>query len=59
MGFAALNPSYTESDHMKRKRTRRAASAKSHHAVFHQFAEGLARVIHRRRPVARVRAVEP
>ena len=42
---------------MKRK-ARRKAAVKSHHAVFHQFAEGLARVIHRRRPTARIRAVD-
>lgn len=29
-----------------------------HRAVFHAFAEGLARVMRRRRPTARVRAVE-
>ena len=29
-----------------------------HHAVFHAFAEGLARVMRRRRPTARVRAVK-
>lgn len=29
-----------------------------HHAVFHAFAEGLARVLRPRRPMARVRAVE-
>ena len=31
----------------------------AHHAVFHDFAEGLARVICRRQWTARVRAVEP
>ena len=29
-----------------------------HRAVFHTFAEGLARALRRRRPTARVRAVE-
>ena len=32
--------------------------APDHHAVFHAFAEGLARMMRRRRPTARVRAVE-
>lgn len=35
-----------------------AGNAPDHRAVFHAFAEGLARAIRRRRPTARVRAVE-
>ena len=34
------------------------ASPDAHRAVFHDFAEGLARIIRRRRGSARVRAVE-
>ncbi len=34
------------------------ARSAAHHAVFHDFAEGLARVIRRRGGTARVRAVE-
>ncbi len=35
-----------------------SARSGAHHAVFHEFAEGLARVIHRRGWTTRVRAVE-
>jgi len=35
------------------------ARGRGHVAVFHDFAAGLARVMRRRRPTARVRAVGP
>lgn len=44
---------------MRRILHRLAGTAQpDHHAVFHAFAEGLARMLRRRRPTARVRAVE-
>ncbi len=44
---------------MKRMLTLIAARRSgAHRAVFHEFAEGLARVLHRRRVLARVRTVE-
>jgi len=37
----------------------RASARKNHHAVFRAFADGLARIVHRRRAAtARVRALE-